>query len=58
MIGQFRRQDNVANGKSGCSHLAQIVLNLLEMRHYPVGEIVLSCSLMANEENREETYHY
>ena len=33
-------------------------LNLLEMRHYSVGGIVLSCSLIASEESGEETYHY
>ena len=58
MIRQFRLQDNVAHGKSGCRHRVQIVFNLLEMRHYPVGGVVLSCSLMANEESGEETYHY
>jgi len=32
-------------------------LNLPEMRHYSVGDIVLSCSLMASQESGEEAYH-
>ena len=49
---------NLAAAAQGKSCLSTNTLHLLEMRHYPVGEIILSWSLYAIEESGEETYHY
>ena len=57
----YRTMSHMANPVAATWRKSRLLtnrLNLPEMRRYPVDNIVLSCSLMANEESGEETYHY